>query len=102
MTLIGVYVIMCILSWWTKPHHLLIHKTKGTFWTVAEEWMFFEQRCSPLDVYIYEEVIQTRWGKWKRTKNYDIQTDGRFQYATDNFEVYEVKCDFFRIFSNRN
>ena len=51
-------------SKWTKPQTQFFKlKTDDTLWVVAQPEEFYKHK-NPLDIWLYQRIEQTKWGKW--------------------------------------
>jgi len=72
-----------IFGKFTKPY-LLFEHLNGSFWTVAEPEEFHKY-ANPMNMYVYQRMERTKWGKWFKVKDdFLILTDNRYQYAKTN------------------
>jgi len=75
--------IRSIIGKFTRPQLLFKH-LNGSFWTVAEPEEFLKHD-DPMNLYIYQRMERTKWGKWFKVKdNFLILTENRYKYAKEN------------------
>jgi len=72
-----------LIGRFTRPQLLFKH-LNGSFWTDADSEEL-EKHDDPMNLYIYQRMERTKWGKWFRVKdNFLILTENRYQYAKTN------------------